>query len=325
VMDNAEVCVGEQGEKLVELMFNDPCAVFLLQGSVLLDGGLLHKRRVACGDREASLMLNASLPKGGKILAQDDSTVLLLIRQKFIHAARLDYRQSPAASLGRFGQVADSDMSEVEQDWMSILLSSPLFQRIEPGKLQMLFTSLQEKKYPAGATIIQSGQRDEYFYILKSGAAEVLLSGRDGQAIRLGPGSFFGEGALTGGTVHSATVRMAEAGVVCLVQAEHFEKLLKSSLLEFVTPQQLEKLLQGSQNPVVVLDVRFAVEYRHGHRPGSINIPINHLREKLNGGLSGEHTYLIDFGEDKRSQLAALLMIEHGFNPLLLPAAVAAA
>jgi len=324
VMDNAEICVGRRGEKLVELMFNDPCAAFLLQGSVLLEGGLLQKKRVARSDREASSMLNGALPKGGKVLSQEDGTTLLLIRQKFIHAARLDYRDVPAASFGRFGWVADGEVCETEQDWMTSLLSSPLFQRIQPGKLQLLFTSLQEKHYEAGEVVIRSGQSDEYFYILKSGIAEVLLSNYRDHPIRLEPGSFFGEGALTGDTVHSATVRMVEAGIVCLVHAEDFEKLLKGSLLEFVTPQQLEILLQDTQNPAVVLDVRYGVEHRHGHRTGSLHVPLSMLREKLRADILKDRTYLIDFGEDKRSQVAALIMIEHGFNALLIPAALAA-
>ena len=100
---------------------------------------------------------------------------------------------------------------------------------------------------------------------------------------------------------------------------------MKNSLLEFVTVSQLQTFLRDSPGSAVVLDVRFAIEYRRGHRPGSLNIPISSLREKLNEGLSREATYLVDFGEDKRSQLAALLMIECGFNALLIPAALAVA
>lgn len=319
VADNAELCLGNRGEKLVELGQGDPACVFLLQGEISLESGLARKR-LRAGDREALSQLNPLLPKGGRIVAAGDEAALLLVKRKYLQAARLDYRQPLAASPVDFG-LEESGAEAGEKDWMSVLLASPLFRRLEPGKLQTLLTSLKEKNCRAGEVVIQGGRADAHFYILKSGSAEVILpnpTGGPGRTLQLHPGSFFGEGALVGDTVHSATVRMMEAGTVCLLSAEHFDKLLKSSLLVYASATQAGQWLASGGGEVAVLDVRYPVEYRCGHRSGSLNIPINTLRERLATGLSKELTYLVDFGEDKRSQLAALLLIEHGYEALLL-------
>jgi hypothetical protein len=38
--------------------------------------------------------------------------------------------------------------------------------------------------------------------------------------------------------------------------------------------------------------------------------------------LSKDVMYLVDYGDDKRSQVAALILIEHGYNVLLVPSSL---
>jgi rhodanese-related sulfurtransferase/predicted transcriptional regulator len=52
------------------------------------------------------------------------------------------------------------------------------------------------------------------------------------------------------------------------------------STLETMTRDELRKRLRAGD--VVVLDVRPQPEYRAGHIPGAISIPIDHLQERLN-------------------------------------------
>ena len=312
LVDNAELRVGPPGSKLVELVFNDPVVVFLLQGSVSLEAGPFQKRTLRREDREARLIVNEALPKGGRVLAGEDA-VLLLVKRKHIQAARLDYRQSLAALPLGSGAPGALESEGPGDDWMSVLLSSPLFQHMEPGKLQAFIASFRPRSCGAGQWVIRDGQRDEFFYIIKSGTAEVLLPGQAEPVARLGPGQFFGEGALLGESVHSASVRMGQAGELCLVTANDFERLLKQSLFHFVSEAELPRL----PAPLQVLDARHAVEYRHGHREGSVHMPLLRIRERI-ASLPRDVTYVMDFGEDKRCQVAALILIENGYRVLLL-------
>ncbi len=43
-----------------------------------------------------------------------------------------------------------------------------------------------------------------------------------------------------------------------------------------MTPEALNKLLK-SKTPLVIIDVRTAMEFRNGHIPGAINLPISKL------------------------------------------------
>jgi CRP-like cAMP-binding protein len=323
VLDNGELCGGNQGECLLELLGQDPVVVFLLHGAVKLEAGLLKKHTVRTGDPQARESLNTLLPKGGKIVALEPDTALFIIRRSYIQSARLDYRRplSSTSTTSSFQVIDGAQVEAAGEDWMSCLLASPLFARVEPGNMQRLLLSLKSRPYEQGEEVIRAGQPDQYFYIVKSGRARVLLKPPRQREVVLGPGNFFGEGALVGGTVHSASVEMLEAGEICLVAADEFDRLLKASLLHFVTPAQLEQLLRAD-DPAMVLDVRYAVEHRKSHRPGSLNIPIPALRERMEAELSKDVMYLVDYGDDKRSQVAALILIEHGYNVLLVPSSL---
>lgn len=51
------------------------------------------------------------------------------------------------------------------------------------------------------------------------------------------------------------------------------------SALDAITSDELQRRLDGGD--VIVLDVRPAVEYAHGHIPGARSIPVDELREQL--------------------------------------------
>ncbi len=83
----------------------------------------------------------------------------------------------------------------------------PLFDDLDETELQQLAGAMHELTYDAGAPVTIEGATGDAFFVLESGAAEVVV---DGDVRRtLGPGDHFGEIALMQGAGRTATVRAA--------------------------------------------------------------------------------------------------------------------
>jgi len=67
-------------------------------------------------------------------------------------------------------------------------------------------------------------------------------------------------------------------------------------------------LAQGA----VVVDVRTSAEYQGGARPGSLNIPLDQLSNKLNG-LDRTRPVVVCCASGSRSAMAAMVLKKNGF------------
>ena len=79
-----------------------------------------------------------------------------------------------------------------------------------------------------------------------------------------------------------------------------------------VQPIQWHQIAQLDQN-TVLLDVREEVETKYGKIEGSLNIPLNSLRERL-GGLEREQAIVVYCSVGLRAYLACRILSGHGFT-----------
>jgi cGMP-dependent protein kinase len=111
------------------------------------------------------------------------------------------------------------------------------------------------RQYLPGATIIHQGDTGEEFFILLEGKVDVLVErpgGGETQVDRLHPGQWFGEAALTGNGLRTATVRAAADSpvMVAALDGAAFQQLvdrspaLRERLGQLVERNQLRKQLQ---------------------------------------------------------------------------------
>lgn len=79
-----------------------------------------------------------------------------------------------------------------------------------------------------------------------------------------------------------------------------------------ITAQALSEQ-RGSVNPPVVIDIRSENEWRSGHIEGSVNIPLNHLRERT-AELPANAPFAVHCEGGYRSAIAVSLLEQAGFE-----------
>lgn len=211
-------------------------------------------------------------------------------------------------------ELHQSEEIDDEQDWMTKILCSRIFQRIPPTNIQAMFMRMREISVVMGEVIIKQGEPADFYYILQKGTAEVRRyvaeTGREVKLAALKPGEGFGEEALLADTSRSATVMMSSDGVLMKLSGVDFNELLKEPAVEKIT---LDDALKLQQQGAVLLDVRLETERQIASLPGSINIPLFMLRYKSNT-LDTAKKYISYCETGRRSLAAAFLLQERGFE-----------
>lgn len=152
------------------------------------------------------------------------------------------------------------------------------FALLETEKMPALTEKLIENRYPAGAHIINQGEAGDFYYIVKSGRVAVLV--RDDsravprQAAVLEEGDGFGEEALIRDHRRNATVQALEDVTVLALDKVDFDRILKSSYLDYVYAEDFDELDPSALAGYVFLDARIPPEYEEAHIESALNIPL---------------------------------------------------
>ncbi|HKI73615.1 MAG TPA: cyclic nucleotide-binding domain-containing protein, partial [Pseudomonadales bacterium] len=225
--------------------------------------------------------------------------------------------------IGLSGGVASSaqveDVDDEGVDWMSTLLSSPLFEFIPPTNIQTLFSKFEEVNFDAGEAVIRQGDPGDYFYVIQSGKAKVERSVGDRTAVlaELKAGDNFGQDALVSDVPRNATVTMLTKGTLMRLSEPDFESLLMKPLIETVTMDEVKEMVDQGDPKTYILDVRNPKELEEVKIPGSLNVPLLSLRKNL-PKLKQEAVYVTACLGGKRSELAAYILNENGFTAYVL-------
>jgi CRP-like cAMP-binding protein len=100
-------------------------------------------------------------------------------------------------------------------DTVEALSRVPLLSGLDSKELERLAGSFTERAFPAGTVVVKQGdERGIGFFVITDGTARVSSGGQSMAA--LGPGDHFGEVALIGDRVRTATVT-AETDLETLV------------------------------------------------------------------------------------------------------------
>lgn len=214
----------------------------------------------------------------------------------------------------------ESSTQEKTKDWMSELLSTPLFEFIPPKNIQALFKRFEQIHHQKGDIIIRQNDPGDYFYAIRSGRVKVEME-QDGTNLliaELAIGDTFGQDALVSDDLRNATVSALSACALMRLAAPEFEELLMKPVIEYISTKDLKEMRTLGTSKIVIVDLRVLNGPDQSKHPGSINIPLLLLRKNLNQ-LSTDHVYVtVGVDKPKTAELGAYLMNESGFTAYVL-------
>ncbi|HMY38990.1 MAG TPA: cyclic nucleotide-binding domain-containing protein [Marinagarivorans sp.] len=290
-----------------------PEAYYLLDGSLDLIDSNFNTSSISAGSPEALCALNSDPVTA--VTARATSRVLAFAINRE-HLSRLvTYSQSSPQLSSERAPGADAIELMEDDDWFERLLDSHLFSRIPMAHVQQLFPRLRSIPVKAGEKIMREGERGDYFYVLASGNA-VITNALGTIRVDLTPGMSFGEEAILGKTPRNATVTMLTDGVIKRLTEEDFNELIRRPVMQYIEASAVEALSES----FTVLDVKMPIEFRCGHYPGAINMPLARLRDQLKD-LATSKLYLVPDDAEGRAEIAAHILCQAGFNVRIIKGA----
>jgi CRP-like cAMP-binding protein len=291
----------------------DKTAVYLLRGTVSLVNGEGKARDIVGGSQESMHALGHYQPRQATAMTTSDAIVLRLDNEL------LDILLTWDQSTGYIVEELTPDMDVGDDaDWMTRMLRSNIFFRVPAANIQAILTRMESVRARAGDLIVEQEGDGDYFYIIKSGCAEVIRKAAGGREVKLaekGVGDGFGEEALMSSAQRNATVRMVTDGELMRLAKRDFEQSLKEPLLQEVSLEQAN-IKVGSEGAVWV-DVRLENEFSNDHIAGSINLPLYLLRIQSKRLPEGK-PLIVYCDTGRRSSAAAYLLSERGFDVYVL-------
>ncbi len=113
------------------------------------------------------------------------------------------------------------------QDAVTLLARTPLFEGVDPVRLEVLAFTATPLAFGVGDTLVREGQAADGAFLLLSGEAVMMAVEGDGhrRVRRLDPGDLVGELALTQPVTWSATVRAASPVEILKLERDVFLRL----------------------------------------------------------------------------------------------------
>ena len=205
-----------------------------------------------------------------------------------------------------------------ENGWMLKFLQSRAFLQIPTENIQKILMSMTEVSTKKGEVVVQQGQNNDFYYIVKSGKCSVSRrpspNAEDVQIAILAAGDGFGEEALITEGQRNASVRMLNDGTLMRLTKENFISLLVEPLLDYI---HLDELKSRTTAGDLLVDVRQHKDFMSNHLDGAINTPLSMIRLKLNT-FNTERNVIVYCNDASRSTAAAFLLIQHGLSCSIL-------
>jgi CRP-like cAMP-binding protein len=289
--------------------------VVLLEGGLAMgsnDGGQ-HVAAFSVDDDAPDPAILYTIPAAARVQLSRPSVYLVIDGQ------RLDDVLS-----GRHETKSLAALDDSVRERVASLIKAEPFKQLSFEQLCRCAEAMQPQDLEAGEDVIVQGDKGDFFYVIESGAAEVLRGDAGRKAVcvaTLGPGASFGEEALLKGEPRNATVRMTEAGRLLKIGRADFDRLLKAELLREIAPEDAQQHLQ--QNKASLIDCRYEEEWELWRLKNARLIPLQEIRERARG-LDKSREYIVYCRTGRRSRAAAFLLRQAGLDAHSLKGGIAA-
>ena len=113
-------------------------------------------------------------------------------------------------------------------DLAEVIRRHPLFSALSREDIAKVLGKMEERHYLSGTTILSQGDEGDAFYIIQTGAVQVVLENRGrAEMIRvLGPQDWFGEMALLSGEPRSATIVAVKDSLIWRLSRHAWDELI---------------------------------------------------------------------------------------------------
>jgi CRP-like cAMP-binding protein len=289
----------------------NPQLVYLISGEVTLQAAGLVVEVIAANSDSAIFALAHQIPR--KIDAVANGNVRFLRLDPDI----VKNPPAPANKEDKSYMVIDETESD-NDDWMTSLLKSPIFQRLPPANLQKILMSLELVHFQKGEIVLEQGGTGDYYYLIKQG--QCLLTRRPSpnakeiKLAQLGNGETFGEDALLSGAPRNVTITALTDLSLLRLDKNRFVSLIKEPSLKFVDYDGMQEAVKKG---AILLDVSSPDDYENRHLDGSINAPFFSLRVQLKT-LSLKQSVVVVCQDGKTSEAAAFILLKHKIDAVIL-------
>lgn len=296
------------GSKLFSIGEQDNHIIYLLSGKVELSNAE-ERTTLLAATEQARLPLDPHQPRQFNAVLLSDAEVILIDRNLMDILLTWDPYSGYVVN-----EIVANEYDP--DDWMVSILQSPVFQRIPPINIQIMFQKLQSCPVREHDVIFLQGDEGDYFYLIQNGTCLVIRSegNEDSVIAELKAGQSFGEEALLSKAPRNASVIMKSDGILLRLAKSDFENLFKHPLVEIISLDQAEEL--HSRHPLYV-DVRLSEEHYESAIEESINIPLYRLRESLHE-LPQDRPCIVYCNNGHRSSCAAYLLNAFGYEAYVL-------
>ncbi|RJQ44426.1 MAG: hypothetical protein C4538_10425 [Nitrospiraceae bacterium] len=257
---------------------------------------------IKCGEGFGEMALLTCSPRFCTVKAKTDVELYKLFKKDFEEVVGMD--SAISCMLGSKAHACS--------EYNKIKTLQP-FALLEPEKMFALSDKFIEKKYAFGENIISEGEKGDLYYVIKSGRVAVLKKEnreQPEQVAVLSEGEGFGEEALISGKRRSATCRALEETTVLALSQSDFEKIMKTSFLEIVYP---EDITPEELKDVIFIDTRLEPQFEDEHIAGAINIPLEYLRRRYTE-LDPKKKYYTYCGVEAWGMPAAFILKSLGYD-----------
>jgi len=110
------------------------------------------------------------------------------------------------------------------------IISIPIFSALAREDIAKVLGKMEEVKFSAGATIVKQGEQGDAFYLIQSGAVQVVIESGAGNSeiiAILGPKDWFGEMALLSGEPRSATNVSVKETTLWRLKRDDWDELIE--------------------------------------------------------------------------------------------------
>ena len=129
---------------------------------------------------------------------------------------------------------------------VDVLQRVPVFADLTKAEVQQIARLFKERRFAAGAVVIQEGSGGAAFFVIESGEAKVFLSGKEHTTLR--PGAYFGEIAMFDEGARMATITAA-TDLVCwgLTYWDFRPVVEQNGVIGWKLLQQMAKMLRDAR------------------------------------------------------------------------------